>query len=77
MFLARALMKKHIHYNLNIVTFSYFQHGLESKRPLAFTHMDILASVGLLHVPPTGVPVMALTTRFIMPALGTMVATTE
>lgn len=42
------------------------QHGLDSNKPVRYTHLDIAASSG--HVPEnaTGAPVLALANRYLL-----------
>ncbi|VDN11356.1 unnamed protein product [Dibothriocephalus latus] len=46
------------------------EHGINSPRPIPYTHVDICATRGKNTEPPTGVPVMALTVRYVLPRLG-------
>ncbi|BHF62894.1 metalloexopeptidase activity [Sparganum proliferum] len=46
------------------------EHGLNSPRPIPYTHVDICPARGRDTEPPTGVPIMALTVRYVLPRLG-------
>ncbi|XP_075236370.1 dipeptidase B [Lycorma delicatula] len=41
------------------------KHGLDSKMPLKYSHLDIAASSGALPAEATGAPILALTARYI------------
>nr|VZI30909.1 unnamed protein product [Spirometra erinaceieuropaei] len=46
------------------------EHGLNSPRPIPYTHVDICPARGRDTEPPTGVPIMAFTVRYVLPRLG-------
>ncbi|VDL92959.1 unnamed protein product [Schistocephalus solidus] len=46
------------------------QHGINSPRPIPYTHVDICPSRGKDTEPPSGVPIMAFTVRYVLPQLG-------
>ncbi|KAL1138271.1 hypothetical protein AAG570_009960, partial [Ranatra chinensis] len=41
------------------------EHGLDSDRPLCYSHLDIAGSAGDVPEPATGAPILALTSRYI------------
>lgn len=42
------------------------QHGLDSSRPIKYSHLDIAGGAGCLPDPATGSPVLALAKRFLL-----------
>ncbi|KAL3170005.1 hypothetical protein MRX96_015076, partial [Rhipicephalus microplus] len=42
------------------------KHGLDSERPLCYSHIDIAASSGPFPGVPTGAPIAALTQAFLV-----------
>lgn len=45
------------------------KHGLDSDKPIAYTHVDVAGSAGDYPDPTTGAPLLALAARYVLPAL--------
>lgn len=45
----------------------YLQHGIDSDKPIKYTHLDVAGSSGPFPGVPTGSPLLALAARYIRP----------
>lgn len=43
------------------------QHGVDSDTPLPYSHIDIAGSSGPFPGVPTGAPILAMATNYILP----------
>lgn len=44
----------------------FLQHGIDSEKPLCYSHIDIAGSSGPFPGVPTGSPVLALAAKYIL-----------
>lgn len=51
-----------------IMTSGLDKHGVDSKTPLPYSHIDIAGSSGPFPGVPTGAPILAMATKYIMPS---------
>uniref|UniRef100_A0A183AFD3 CYTOSOL_AP domain-containing protein n=1 Tax=Echinostoma caproni TaxID=27848 RepID=A0A183AFD3_9TREM len=49
---------------------SSFLHGLNSTKPLPYTHVDVAGSAAEIHVLPTAAPLLMFASRYVLPRLG-------
>ncbi|KAF8567681.1 hypothetical protein P879_07720 [Paragonimus westermani] len=46
------------------------KHGLDSDKPLPFTHVDVAGSAAEIHVQATAAPLMMFASRYVLPRVG-------
>ncbi|OON21274.1 cytosol aminopeptidase family, catalytic domain protein [Opisthorchis viverrini] len=46
------------------------KHGMDSLKPLPYTHVDVAGSAAEIHVLPTAAPLMMFASRYILPRVG-------
>nr|ABK91810.1 peptidase M17 precursor [Clonorchis sinensis] len=46
------------------------KHGMDSPKPLPYTHVDVAGSAAEIHVLPTAAPLMMFASRYILPRVG-------
>ncbi|KAL7065438.1 hypothetical protein AAHC03_04338 [Spirometra sp. Aus1] len=49
------------------------EHGINSKQPIPYTHIDMISAVSCPTQPPGTTPLMALTVRYVLPKLDSKV----
>ncbi|CAL8105828.1 unnamed protein product [Calicophoron daubneyi] len=45
-------------------------HGLDSSKPIPYTHIDVAGSAGAIHKQPTASPLLMFARRYVLPRIG-------